>query len=271
MATPSVFEFESLESFLREVLNERKLRRPNDSLRAWAKQLGYRNPSTLSDVMRGRRKLGESLRERLSKNLGLSEGEATFLKALGETTRLGAKARDKQLREIRATIKVPVARDTYADIASWYVSAILELFHTKDFQATPKAIARRLGGRVTVASVEHALESLVTLGSLKRQGEGYQSLGHDFILADGKSCEAVRSHHREMLTLATQALDGQPIDQRHFSGCSLAIRREDYGDFLKAIETFYQTCERLARHGDGEEVYRINTQFFSLTEPDQAH
>lgn len=48
-----IYRYKDLSLYLADTLSERKTKNPRFSLRAWAKQLGQRTPSLLSDVLHG--------------------------------------------------------------------------------------------------------------------------------------------------------------------------------------------------------------------------
>ena len=67
----SVFSFEDLVDFLNHQLQERQRKNPKFSLRAWSRQVGYKNPSLLSQVLKRERKLKMEMASKLAVSLGL--------------------------------------------------------------------------------------------------------------------------------------------------------------------------------------------------------
>ena len=77
---------------------------------------------------------------------------------------------------------------------------------------------------------------------------------------------AVRGMHRQMGEFALDAIEGVPQDERHFSGLTLGITREAYQEIVQKIAEFRKEIIEIAtREPATDEVYRLNVQFFPMT------
>lgn len=157
--------------------------------------------------------------------------------------------------------------DSYHLIADWYHSAILEMCTLKDFDPQPQWIARRLGGSVSPASVEAALERLQRLGLLVMRDDGRLVRSDEEHVHVGREIPhaAIRKHHTQMLEKARDAMENQPLQQRHLYGTTLSIRKERYQDAVNLIEQLHHELSRLACESAADQIYHLNTQFFNLT------
>ena len=77
---------------------------------------------------------------------------------------------------------------------------------------------------------------------------------------------AVRGMHRQMGEFALDTIEGVPQDERHFSGLTLGITRKAYDEIVEKIAIFRKEIIAIAtRDSATDEVYRLNVQFFPLT------
>jgi hypothetical protein len=82
----------------------------------------------------------------------------------------------------------------------------------------------------------------------------------------GAAAVAIRGMHRQMGEFALEAIEGVPQDERHFSGITLGITRNAYHEIVEEIATFRKRIIEIAtREKDTDEVYRLNVQFFPMT------
>ena len=77
---------------------------------------------------------------------------------------------------------------------------------------------------------------------------------------------AVRGMHRQMGEFALEAIEGVPQNERHFSGLTLGITQNAYKEIVQEIAEFRKRIVAIAtREDDTDEVYRLNVQFFPMT------
>lgn len=249
--------YASAGEFLLDVLKERQRRNQRFSLRAWARQLGYKNPSLLSDVMAGRRKMSEELMGRVAANVGLSTDEERHVWRLAQA---GAPA-GKRPRNLLGV-------DRFRVIADWQHLVILELFLLSGFRAEAKAIAGRLFKRISVAAVDLALERLTRVGMLEVGPDGAlrrSAAATDLFVGCGNADAAIRGHHEQFLEMALEALARQSIGERDFSGSTVAVCKSDLPKVKAAVYQLHSLFNALAaKAGAGDAVYRLNVQLFRV-------
>lgn len=273
MRITSPNSFANVREFLAEALKERQQKNPRFSLRAWSKQLGFKNPSLLSDVLSGRRYPSADLVRRIAANLNLNERDESNLQNLCKTVVDGGKPSsvkpeipggpavgEKELRIL--------ALDKFRLISDWYHLVILELFLLRGFQCDAKQIAARLARKIPRTFVDTAVARLHRLGLLEKTPGGSYTrtdLATGLLIGKGVSNVAIRNHHQQMIELAAAALDKQDISKRDFSGSTVAIRRADLAKVKDAVYRLHALFNDLsANPGEGEMVYRLNVQLFRV-------
>ena len=145
----------SFRHFLQTELARRCARNKQYSLRAFAKFLEM-DHSTLSQLLRGTRRITDRTVRRCGIRLGLDEESVIeFMRAKNSESA----SNEAALVEVRK-----MASDTASLIAEWQHHAILELVRIRDFRPDSRWIARVLG--LSIDEVNVALQRLLRLGLL---------------------------------------------------------------------------------------------------------
>lgn len=268
-----VFAFNDPVDYLKFELRERQKQDPRFSLRAWSRQVGYKNPSYLSHVLNRKRRLKLSLAEKLAADLKL-EGrplryfEMIVLGSAGQSERekqtyqkLSQSIRPKKLRA-----GSPVSFETFSVVAEWYHVAILEMTQLADFDSSLDFIYRRLNGKVSKPLIRSAMDRLLRVGLLtKENGKLVRMNSSPLMVQSPAPSEAVRAYHRELGGLAVKAIDTQKVDERDFSASTFAFKKANMERARAILKEAHQKIFELAEHGTGEDLYQLNTQFFRLT------
>ncbi len=246
------------------------------SLRAFAKALKV-NPTTLSMVLQNKRSLSESSIQNIIQALQLDPEESRVFRAMvlsidGDTPEV----RLRYSQELDSYHSNRKQNDKYYDlsvsafrvIADWYHLAILELLETKDYQAVTKDdvikwIAEKFG--IGTIQVKVAFDHLEKLELIEyRSGKPYKT---DGILHTGDKVpsEAIRSHHRQYLEKAIQAIQEQSHDECDFSGIIVPVDSEKLPEAKKMIQEFRKKMNTFLRGKNNSDVYRLSVSFFRIS------
>ena len=270
-----VFAFEDPVEYLNYELKERQRKDVRFSIREWARQVGYANPSYLSEVLRRRRKLTVDLAAKLAVNLGL-EGKSYRYFELTVLLQKSLSEKEKQfysqlLRSLRPTNLQSINRislESFNLVSDWYHWAILEMTNLADFSSSEKAIAERLATELEPRAVRAAIERLIRTRFLVRDAAGgLHRADQKTNLLDAKMAAlAAREYQRQMAKQALLSLDTQEPGQIDFQGTTLAFRTEDMQKACAILREAHKKLLELSADRNGEEVYQLNTQFFRLTQ-----
>lgn len=252
----------SFRHFLQAELARRCARSRQYSLRAFAKFLEM-DHSTLSQLLRGRRRLTERTVRRCGMRLGLdAESVAEFICA----EQCANPSDDAALGEVRR-----LASETASLVAEWQHYAILELTRLEDFCPDSRWIARVLG--LGVDEVNIALQRLLHLGMLTmdrpdrwsdRTGDTTASLRGFTQAALTRFVEQSRERLLEMLR------DPEP-SRCAYSATTLALPTSLLPEVIARIERFRRELLALAQKAAGaEDVYRLEISYVPLTRLNSA-
>jgi uncharacterized protein (TIGR02147 family) len=233
------------------------------SARALARDIRV-SPGFLSLVMAGRKRLTEERAHQIAERLGWSARRSGEFVTLVRHSR----ARDERVRaRILSELKTaPAMRelgdDVFRAISGWYHYAILELGEVEGFVADPRWLARRLG--LPVRDVRAAIARLARLGLL--DARTLRKTTSNYSIRDVPS-RAIRDFHRQMLARARRALARQSMEERDFSGVTMAIDPERLGEARARIREFRRELMEYLEAGPRRRaVYQLSVQLFRLDE-----
>jgi len=155
-------ELPDFRRFLQTELARRCNGNPQYSLRAFAKSLGV-DHSTLSQLLRGKRRFTSATIEKLAGRLGVGGDQAA---AFIEFERRN----DGNNPAVTHEAIVQLAHDAVSLISEWYPFAILELVRLQEFTPDTRWIARVLG--IAPDEVNVALHRLLRMGLLEMSERG---------------------------------------------------------------------------------------------------
>lgn len=274
----SVFHFDDPISFLNAQLLERQRRNPRFSLRAWATQLGYKNPSLLFQVLRRERRLKMELAMKLAANLNLQGKALRYFELIvlngtsqSETERRVfesslAKLRPRKLRKVS-----PLTLEVFTVASEWYHWAIMALSDLPDFSIEPAWLQMRLGQDLDKRTLRMAVERLMRLGLLVVGTDGKHKRVDDdnsaVSLVSQVPSDAIRQYHTQMIEKSRDAVQQQTVEERHLEATTMAFSKENLAKAVEIIhEAHRQMMELATECGSTTDLYQMNTQFFRLTQ-----
>lgn len=243
---------------LKEAFDARRLSSASYSLRAFARDLEF-HPSTLSQILLGRRPLSLQLGLGLVKKLNLSPVESTlFFDSLEPKTKLDEIRIDPDPRFI--------LDDSYFSvIAEWEHYAALTLMDLPDFDLTPGSIAERLN--VSHERSVEVIENLEASNLIEVQDSKFvKTVGRVRTTEDSNS-EALRQAHIDTLKVGMEKID-LPSHLRDYSSVCVAVDLETIPEAKGIIREFRQKMMALFKTGKKTDVYQLAIQLYPLTNPE---
>lgn len=232
-------------------------RNPRFSLRSFAKQLGI-DHSTLSQVLRSRRRLSARALETVGKRVGLSE-EA--IRAYSRSrNKLTSKNQPENVRRFHLDL------DTFQLLSVWYHYAILELIQVQGFKTDSRWIAHTLG--VAVEDVNVALQRLLRLGLLEMSGrDRWIDKSGDAEFHSSALTEAACSQmNQEIHELAVHAIKRVPSPHRVHRQMVLALDSTRLPRLKMLTEEFMKELRALVSESDTkDDVYQVEISLFPVT------
>jgi uncharacterized protein (TIGR02147 family) len=256
--------------FLRQVLADKVKANPSFSLRAFSRRLRIAH-SALSGVLRGTRHLSPRSALQVATLLQLPPEDVEYFCLLveKETARTSVQ-REIVSNRLKAALPAgPVkglSPDEFRVIADWYHFAILEYADTGNPDFHPSRLARRL--RVPVAEVRAAIDRLVRLGLLGEHPDrrGCYRKANSYVRFETRApSSAFVSNHKQILALASESIESQPVEERLFGSETVAFSKQELPKVRSLAEEFYNRLLKLTETSSPKtEVYNFGVHFFKL-------
>ncbi len=239
--------------------------RGKGSLAVHARRLGYASPRLLEMVCQGTRFASDDFLFRARSYLKLTDQEFLFLGLLVRRDRKPSPLLDEEIANFsRLALDQELLDEKVFQMVSDWQHLVLKQFFRSPRRMSAAKIAQALRGKLSVPQVQKTLETLTQLGVIQVDASGEirptQNKGF-FSQADVPS-EAVRSHHRQMMERAREAMEELPVLEREITAMTLSFNPANYAKVKNEIREFKNRID--ARYGEekADAVYQLNIQFF---------
>lgn len=258
--------FEDYRQYLREAFDLRISRNKNYSLRSYAKDLGLA-VSTLTEVLAGKYGLSPERATEVAEKLNLSTIQSEhFCNLVTMRFSRKAEAREEARRAVEKRLSThtqEVPTDQFKTIAQWQHSALLRLMETKSYVQDTAWIARRLG--MTPEEVSPFFDRLERLNLITREDGRFKATGELVTVGDGRSSEALRQAHKDIMLKAMVAIEEAPMSERQMSSTMFPIDKEDLDAAKEELTQFRRHfAAKYCKGKNADDVYVLGMQFFSL-------
>lgn len=249
---------------LNEILEERSAANSAYSLRSYARDLGVA-PSTLSEVLSGKKGLSTTLANSIAKKLRLPDWEVNyFCDLVAKEHAKSPKARSEAKERLKARktenhVHVINQRATKA-LTSWMDLAILELTHLKSFKPSISWIAKKLNmeeARVS-ASVKRLEEA--KLLEVNRETGVWSDISPLFSSTDGVPNDSIRNFHKTVLNLALEKLENTDVHARTVKTVIFSVSE---ANAARAKQILNEAIAQIVSLADDSKQERENVLCFS--------
>lgn len=266
-----VLEYTSYRQYIADYYAERKAKSAF-SWQEFASLAGFSSSIFLKYVSEGRYNLAETTAERVAAAMKLADYECDFFVELVKFDHAKTDAEKKavygKMISIAEAHKAKVLEgDSFRFFSDWKNPVIRELAPAMP-GAKPLALAHACREKITAAEVSETLNFLVKAGLLQKDDAGNYTQTEKSVTTGPMEVTpvAVRGMHRQMGEFALDAIEGVPQNERHFSGVTLGVTHEAYDEIVQVIAECRKKVIAIAtRDSAADEVYRLNMQFFPMT------
>ena len=266
-----VFEYTGYRQYIADFYAERKVKSAF-TWREFARMAGFSSSVHLKYVSEGRFNLGEDAVERVAKAMGLSGNRLEYFRAMVEfdhavTDNIKKEIFDRMLSIAKQSNAKVIEGDAFRYFDSWKNPVLRELAPAMP-GAKPLALAKACRPKVTAAEVSESLNFLVKANLLLKDANGNYVQTDKFVTTGPMEAApvAIRGLHRQMGEIALDTIEGVPQNERHFSGVTLGITRNAYDKIVAELDACRRKIIEIATAEDEtDEVYRLNLQFFPMT------
>ena len=129
-----------------------------------------------------------------------------------------------------------------------------------------KQIARDICPPITEEQATEAIETLKEIGLVKKLASGKLALTDAHLTVGGpEKAKAVRNFQRQVLSLASDALDNIPVTERNISTLTLSVDQscfDDLGDMLREFRRLVQ--KRVDEAKNPDRVMQLSMAFYPV-------
>jgi uncharacterized protein (TIGR02147 family) len=268
---PIIFEFDDYHLFLRAWCEAKKAVWPGFSYQWLANKVGLKSRSFLRLVGMGEKDLSGSAAVRLSKAMGMDARETAYFEALVAWNNATEPSEKGHFLERLRAVVPPTTRtilpsEKYLLFSKWYINPVWELVTTFPFQGAYDLLASKLDPPITGEQAREAVELLLSLGLIERNGDIFAQTQTSLHTGDEIFSRAVKDYQIATLDLAQESLRRHSREVRHISTLTLGLDAEMFSRLLDKIQEFRREIGDLAQVVPStDRVYQLNLQFFPLT------
>ncbi|MGE0616251.1 MAG: TIGR02147 family protein [Bacteriovoracia bacterium] len=274
MQIKKISEYQDYREFLREWFAYSRARNRKFSVRAVSRLAGFKSTSHLYLVINGKRNLSEAGATQVGEALRLSQSDQDIFRALVRKSNARDDVEKNQAHDQLEAVK---KRDVFEKIEEaklkffthWYYVPIRELIGLDGAAKDPLSISQALNPSVPAHEVKAALKNLEDLNLIKKGPTGEYERTHQFLTTAEQVPSAFVVHfHREMIRLASEAIERVPRQERDISSVSLTLSKDGVDRMQEAVKRFRRELAEISSQDAAEaadRVYQVNIQLFPLT------
>ena len=266
-----ILEYTSYRQYIADYYADKKAK----SAFTWpefASAAGFSSPVYLKYVSEGRFNLSDAAVDRVAAAMHLSGSDLEFFREMvcfdhAKTDKAKKESFQKLVAMAESRKAKVIEADAFRYFDSWNNPVLRELAPAMP-GAKPLALAKACRPKITAAEVSDSLNFLVKANMLQKDENGNYVQTNRSITAGSMEVTpaVIRGLHRQMGELALDAIEGVPQNERHFSGVTLGITQAAYDEIVAEINAFRKRIIEIAtRESETDEVYRLNVQFFPMT------
>ena len=266
-----IVEYTDYRKFIQDYYDERK-RTSAFTWRDFARDAGFSSAVYLKYVCEGKKNLSIAAAGSVANAMGLAGFENTYFVLMVSYAHAKSDVAKRAAFEERCALarahKVRVLGNEEFDYFKSWKNPVLRELAPHMPGAKPLEMAHACKQKISAAEVSETLDFLVKANLLKKDKSGnYVQTDKSLSMGPVDAVPvAARDMQRQMGEFAVNALD-MPLSERDMSGLTMGLTRRAYEQIRKEIADFRRRVVAIASEDDEtEQVYRLNLQFFPLSE-----
>jgi len=262
-----VFEYLDYRVYLKDAYEERKSDSSFYSYRMMAETFGL-FPSNIFRILHGEGHLPARCQSRALEFLGLTGRAAEYyLLLISYARERSTKAKGEILEKamaLRDVERQPLEAQELEYFSNWWTVVLRALLEITDGRAVPAELAGCLMPPVPEADVKASLALLTELGLVKKASSGRLLPTTAHLTAGGLAkAKAVRGFQRQILSLASDALERFKPDDRDISTLTLSLDDEAFREIRELVrECRRQIQKRVEECRRSDRVLHLAMAFF---------
>ncbi len=272
MNQPVLNDYMDYRAFLKDMFSYKKKTDRYFSYRYFSRRAGINSPNFLQLVITGRRNLTQESAAKICKGFDLKKTEREYFENLvwlNQST--DHEDRNHYYRKLVSLKSNASARKldkaSFEYFSKWFYPAIREIVSLGSRKWSAEEISTILDPEIPAKEAGKALKALIELGLICRDDEGAY-MQNESILTTGPEVSSltIANFHREMLRLATEAIERHKAQDRDISALTISIRSERVSELKGHLARIRQEIMKMyCEDKECDQVYQLNLQLFPLS------
>ncbi len=247
------------------------------TLQELAKRLGYRSPSLLSMIAKGKRLPSPEILEELFDEWKIDNNLREIIRIRVEIERRTSNNKntlnlvEKLSKADKKYNYQTVELDAFNSIKDWYNLVLQIMVGSSDFKEDYNYLSTILRKKASPSQLKKGVESLLKIGLLARNaltGELEKSYSNSSIeTTHDIPSEAIREHHRGMISRALEVIDDDKPSDRHLNALTLRFNQDKMAEAKASILNYVKEFNEKYYDENSSEIWQLNVQFFGHTLP----
>lgn len=266
-----ITEYQDYRCYMQDFYEERK-QKSAFTWREFSRMADFSSPSYLKLVCDGKTSLSRVGVPKVAAAMGLAGFELTYFEKMVEFGNAKIDAKKKAcFEEMTKIAKEQKARVIDSDTFAYYESAVNTIVRELAPLmpgALPLEMARKIKHTFTAQQVRDSLGLLTKANLLQETGANEYRQTDRVISGSTEAIPlALRSLNREMIDFAREAIENVDPRERNISGITMGVDAKTFERINKEVNEFRRRIMAIASECENiDQVYRLNLQFFPLTE-----
>lgn len=257
MNRPTISEYTSPASYVRDMIQFRKKTEPGFSVHKVTKTLRRISPALVSLVVQEKRKITFDRADEFARLLDLNPTEKFFFRNwVG-----GMDGKDFLESSTPASSRAGARKVTSTSILNdWINLYVKDLFLIPAVQKNPTLVEHQMRSVATPQRVQKSIEFLLREGHLRKTMDGSTVIDTTLSVTDpGVPSKKIRQFHKGALQLAKLALDLYSTEERLANTLLIALDEKRHAELRELFKEFSERLQDFASHDvpQAERLYQV--------------
>lgn len=267
----NVFDYTDYRILLADLYQQRKSEWSSFSYRYICNKVGIASAGFFTNILNGKRNISDELIFKFAELFGFSRVETEYFECMVHYDQSKEPDRRKYYHDkmviLRKTSIYELTAEQNEYFSNWYNVAIRELINFYPFNGDYEALAKMLAPSITATQAQNAIELLLKLNLIRKDGELYVVTDKTVRTSNQTSLSAIHHYQRAAMTLAQTAIERFDRADRNISTLTLNISTAQFKAISEKLTEFQLAALEMAKSDPepSERVYQFNFQIFPLT------
>ncbi len=267
----SIYKYNDFRRYLADYFEYCRRQRDSFSIRSFAQRAGIVSHSYISAIVKGKRNLTITFKEKFANGLMLEPKELRYFNLLVDFCQAKT-SEEKQtlfntLNELRRnTSYFKLNKNHFKYLSNWYNFVIRELIVCTKWNNDYRFLASLTNPSISEKEARASVKLLLDLGLVRQNRDGSFSQSDKVITTKDVPGHIVRMVRKQFIELAARASEEISPDKRMLGSTTLTLNKHNYRKAFDIMEDARRKLILLSQEeGEVDGVYQAHLHIFPLT------